>query len=107
MSPKMTASKEEIKGLPVMSEGLLTIRLDGFKPAFSSKKDSINLNPILKVTNHPEYNDRTVFENLNTKAKWIWKDFCHAFGIALVADANGDFEFPGDFIGPDDQPDKW
>jgi hypothetical protein len=105
--PKLTATKEEIKGLPPMNEGMLTVRLDGFKPALSKKKDSINLNPQMKVINSSEYNDRNVFENLNTKGKWVWKDFCHAFGVAIVELGNGDFEFPGDFDGPSDDPEKW
>src|SRR6266850_4853182 len=104
--PKLTASKEEIKGMPPMSEGLITVRLDGFKPALSSKKDSVNLNPIMKVINHAEYNDRRVFENLNTKGKWVWKDFCHAFGVPLQ-EVGGDFEFPGEFDGAEDDPTKW
>jgi hypothetical protein len=105
--PKLTASKEEVKGLPAMSEGMLTVRLDGFEPRLSKDKGSVNLRPVLKVINHAEYNDRRVFENLNTKGKWVWKDFCHAFGVPMAADAAGDFEFPGEFDGPEDQPDKW
>lgn len=105
--PKLTASKEEIKGLPLMNEGMLTVRLDGFKPQLSKKKDSVNLNPVMKVINHAEYNDRNVFENLNTKGKWVWTDFCHAFGVPLVTTPTGDAEFPGDFDGPEDDPTKW
>jgi hypothetical protein len=104
---RLTASKDEIKGLPAMNEGLVTLRLDGFKPKFSKDKGSVNLNPILKITNHPEYNDRVVFENLNTKGKWVWKDFCHAFGVPMVELPGGDFEFPGDFAGADDNPESW
>lgn len=106
MSPRLTASKEEIKGLPPVPEGMYTIRCDGFKPRYSKDKQSINLNPILKITNNAEYNDRVIFDNLNTKAKWIWKDFCHCLGVPLQEDAAGDFEFPGNFEGPDD-PEKW
>jgi hypothetical protein len=105
--PKLTASKEEIKGLPLMVEGMVTVRLDGFKSQLSKNKDSVNLNPIMKVINHAEYNDRNVFENLNTKGKWVWKDFCHAFGVPLVETPTGDAEFPGDFDGPEDDPTKW
>lgn len=104
--PRLKASADEIKGQPLMSEGLVTVRLDGFKPQFSKDRGSINLNPQLKVINHAEYNDRSVFENLNTKAKWIWKDFCHSFGVQMV-EANGEFEFPGDFDGQEDDPTKW
>jgi hypothetical protein len=105
--PKLTASKDEIKGMPPMVEGMLTVRLDGFNPKLSKKKDSVNLNPTMKVINHAEYNDRNVFENLNTKGKWVWKDFCHAFGVPLVETPSGDAEFPGDFDGPEDDPTKW
>lgn len=104
---RLTASKDEIKGLPPMPEGLYSVRCDGFKPKLSKKGDSINLNPILKVTNDANFNDRTIFENLNTKGKWVWKDFCHCFGVPLVEDAAGDFEFPGEFVGPDDKPEQW
>jgi hypothetical protein len=95
--PKLTASKEEVKGLPPMNEGIVTVRLDGFKPALSRDKGSVNLNPDMRVINHAEYNDRPVFENLNTKGKWVWKDFCHSFGVPLVESGNGSVEFPGDF----------
>jgi len=104
--PRLKASAEEIKGLPPMREGLVTVRLDGFDPKYSKDRQSINLNPILKIINHAEYNDRPVFENLNTKGKWVWKDFCHSFGVPLL-EQNGDFEFPGDFDGPEDDPTKW
>jgi hypothetical protein len=104
--PKLKASSEEVKGLPPMKEGMLTVRLDGFTPKLSKDKGSVNLNPTMKVINHAEYNDRAVFENLNTKGKWVWKDFCHAFGVPMI-EANGDFEFPGDFDGPEEDPEKW
>jgi hypothetical protein len=104
--PKLKASAEEVKGLPPMQAGLVTVRLDGFTPKFSKDRGSVNLNPTMKVINHAEYNDRAVFENLNTKGKWVWKDFCHAFGVAMVEN-NGDYEFPGDFDGPEDDPEKW
>lgn len=105
--PRLTASKEEIKGLPLLPEGMYAVRLDGFKPKHSKDKQSINLNPQMKVINHADYNDRVVFDNLNTKAKWIWKDFCHAFGIPLGENSTGDIEFPGVFDGPEDNPEGW
>lgn len=104
--PKLKASSDEVKGLPPMPEGMYTVRLDGFKPEYSKDKGSVNLNPVMKVINHADHNDRSVFENLNTKGKWVWKDFCHSFGV-IMPEVNGDFEFPGDFDGPEDQPDKW
>jgi hypothetical protein len=107
--PKLTATKEELKGPPLLPEGLYTIRMAGFKPQFSKDKGSVNLTPQLKIINHPDYNDRSPgFENLNTKAKFLWQDFCHAFGVPLQENpANGELEFPGDFSGPDNDPTKW
>lgn len=105
--PKLTASKEEVKGLPAMPEGMYTVRLDGFKPKWSKDKGSVNLNPQLKVINHADFNDRIVFENLNTKGKWVWKDFCHGFGVPLTEGTNGDVEFPGDFDGDENNPEVW
>jgi len=88
-------------------EGLYTVRLDGFEPSLTAKRDSVNLNPQLKIVNHPTLNDRHIFTNLNTKAKWLWPDFCHAFGVPLNETPAGEIEFPGDFIGPEDDPTKW
>ncbi len=105
--PKLTASKEEISGLPAYPEGLYSFRLDGFKPSFSKDRGSVNLNPTLKIVNHSELNDRILFENLNTKGKWVWKDFCHAFGVPLIEGPDGDCEFPGDFAGPEGDPKAW
>jgi hypothetical protein len=104
--PKLTASKEEIKGLPAMPEGMYAFRLDGFKPKHSKDKGSVNLNPQIKIINSADFNDRNVFENLNTKGKWVWKDFCHALGVPL-AEVNGDYEFPGNFDGAEDNPESW
>lgn len=104
---KIKASKEDIKGTPPMPAGIYTVQLKGFKPALDGKGTGVNLNPQLEVVNHPEYNNRPVFESLNTKAKWRWKAFFGCFGIILQEDANGDFEIPGDFTGPENDPSKW
>jgi hypothetical protein len=100
--PKLTASKEEVKGQPPMPPGIYTVKLSGFKPKLSKKGDSVNLNPQMEVINHPEFNNRKVFDSLNTKAKFTWKPFAAAFGITVVEDAQGNIEFPGDWDGPDD-----
>lgn len=112
--PKLTASKDKIEGLPPLPEGIYAFRLDGFKPAKASKGGSVNLNPIMKVINHPEYNDRNIFENLNTKGEWVWKDFCHALGVELPMDGADSYEFPGTFNCrvhgdqcPQDDPQNW
>ena len=100
--PRFTASKDKIEGKPPIPEGIYSFRLDGWKPKWSKDKGSINLNPVLKVINHAEYNDRYLYENLNTKGEWVWKDFCHALGVPLPQDASGEYEFPGKFVDPND-----
>jgi hypothetical protein len=105
--PTIKVSKEEIKGNPPMTAGIYTVQLKGFKPSFSKKKDSVNLNPQLEVINHPEYNNRPVFESLNTKAKWAWKPFFSAFGFVLTEDGNGDYDIPVTFVGPENDPSQW
>lgn len=104
--PRLTASKEEIKGLPLLPEGLYAVRLDGFKPKYSKDKGSVNLNPQLKVINHAQYNDRNIFEFLNSKAKWVWQDFHHGFGVTMPEDGNGEKEFVG-FDGDENNPEAW
>lgn len=105
--PRLTASKDEVKGPAPLPEGLYTVRLDGFKPKAAKKGGSVNLNPTLKVVNSAEFNDRYVFENLNSKGPWIWPDFHHCFGVDITKDAEGNYEFVG--FGPDgeDNPEKW
>lgn len=96
--PKLTASKDKILGLPPVPEAMYAFRLDGFEPKLSNKKDSTNLNPIMKITNHAEFNDRRIWENLNSKGEWVWKDFCHALGVDMAQNSDGGFDFPGNFI---------
>jgi hypothetical protein len=84
--------------------------LDGFKAAWSKNHDSQNLNPQMRVVGNAEHNDRLPgFFSLNTKAKFLWLDFCHCFGVPVPVDAAGEYEFPGSF-GDDsilDEPEKW
>jgi hypothetical protein len=105
--PKLTANKDDIKGMPLLPEGMYTVRLDGFEPKKSKGGGSILLGPVMKVINDPTFNDQRVFDNINTGGKFVWVDFCHCFGVPLVEDASGNVEWPGDFAGPDDDPTKW
>lgn len=105
--PKMQASKEDLEGGKALPEGMYTIALRGFKPKTSKKKDSTNLNPDLRVTNHPTLNDEKVFYSLNTNAPWIWMELCHAFGCPLEDDGSGNVSIPGNFDGPENDPSKW
>jgi hypothetical protein len=101
-------SKESLKGLPPIPGGIFEFRVDGFKPKFSKGKDSVNLNPIIKIINNndPELNNKPIFENLNTNAGWVMNDFIHALGLEMVD--NGDnVDIPGEFTGPDSDPSKW
>ena len=103
---KISFSKEELSG-NVYPDGLYELRLEGFEPKKSKDGGSINLNPVLKIVNHPTLNNKRVFDNLNSGAAWIIESFTHAFGQQLTPNPNGGGDMPGDFIGPDDDPTKW
>lgn len=107
--PKIGASKEQLKGLPPLPPGIYHVRLDKFEPKKPKKpgSDSVNLNPVLKIINHPTLNDRIVFFSFNTAFSPNILEFCHGFGERLVADGE-DMNIPGEFV-PLDEPDptKW
>ena len=103
---KVSFSKEQLEG-NVYPDGLYKVRLEGFEPAFSKKRDSINLNPKLMIVDHATLNNKRVFDNLNSGASWIIEAFVHAFGLQLVPNGQGGGDLPGEFLGPDDDPDKW
>ena len=69
--------------------------------------NSINLNPTIKVINHQNATGRIVFDNLNSSAPWIIEAFCHSFGLELVSDGQGGYNIPGDFNGPESNPEQW
>jgi hypothetical protein len=99
MSPRISFSKEQLAGPPPLDPGLYEVRLEGFEPEASKKGSSTNLNPILKVINHPTHTGKRIFDNLNTGAYWIIPAFVHAFGFKLEDDGQGGFAIPGEFNG--------
>ena len=95
--PRLGVSKESLEQKPPVPEGLYEVRFDGFAPKTSKKGDSINYNPVLKIVNNAHgFNDRRIFENLNSNAGWSQKDFCHGFGLAMLTEGDT-FYIPGDF----------
>lgn len=105
--PKMSVSAEQIKAPEPVPDNIYELRLEGFKPKFSSKKTNVNLNPQLKIATGQFAGKTPLFENLNSDAGWVINDFCHAFGIPMVKNASGGFDIPGEFVGPDAEPEKW
>jgi hypothetical protein len=108
--PQIRVDKSKLKGFEALPPGTYTLRLDGFEPEFSKKKDSVNLNPKLTIINNanPELNDgkHRAFDNLNSQAGWVHIDFCHAFGERMTGEEDGvpmenwsspDVGIPGDF----------
>lgn len=128
MAFAMNFSREQIQGKPPVPDGRYTLKLSGFKPAWSRQKPgqseqeykekrSLNLNPQLEIIGHPDYEGAKVFENLNMSAPWILNDFLHAFGVPMeeVQDGNqgteaASYSFPGIFDGSEqhpEEPEKW
>ena len=103
---KMGVSKESLEGRPPVGAGIFTFRCDGFKPKKSKKGDTVNLNPILKVINHPVHNDRNLFFNCNTAAGWLMIAFVHSLGIPMEQRTDGGADLPGDFAPDPSDPDN-
>ena len=104
---KISYSKEDLAGPPPIPEGMYEVRLSGFQPKRAKSGTSTNLQPQMEIVNNPSFNGSRIFDNLNSSASWIVESFCHAFGHALIPNPNGGGDMPGDFIGPDDDPEKW
>ena len=99
-------NKDSLKGAEPHPEGIYEFRCDGFKPSFSKDRESINLNPQLKIVSHLTLNGKAIWCNLNTKAGWIMDAFVKSLGMEMVITGN-DAALPGDFNGPDEDPKAW
>lgn len=88
MAFQMGVSKEKLEGYKPLPAGVYDVTIVGFEPKLAKNKDSINFNPIIKVINHPEHNGARIFFNCNTKAAFLWNDFCHCFGLTPVEENN-------------------
>lgn len=105
--PKFKVPKDTIEGPEVMPSGKYVVRLDGFKPALSKGKDSINYNPVLRVVAPEDYKDRNVYFNMNSNFGPAITDLAHGFGFKLEKDSDGDYVIPGEFEGPDEDMTRW
>jgi hypothetical protein len=88
--PKLGASKESLEGFKPVPNGIYEIQLLGFEPKSSKNGDSINLNPVMKIVNNPQFNGQRVFWNCNTKASFLWHDFAHCFGLPVEMHKTGE-----------------
>ena len=85
MPHQMDFGKEELKGLQPIAAGIYEVRFIGFEPKESKAGDSVNLNPIFTVVNHPELEGRTlkyVFVG-NSKIPSFLQDMVHCFGLEM------------------------
>lgn len=96
--PRIQTPKDKLASQEQLPPGIYDFTVKEFKPATSKKGGSVNLNPYLRITNHPTLNDRAVFENLNSQAWWVQEDFCHALGVPMEDDGSGGMILPGKFI---------
>jgi hypothetical protein len=108
--PKVAVSKESLEGIKPVPAGMYDVVLNGFEPKWpKSNKDSVNLNPVLKIVNHPKFNGQRLFMNLNTKISNFMQDLAHGFGLPMEEEA-GEMHLPGGakaWSGTDDDPTTW
>jgi hypothetical protein len=98
---RMSASKEEVSGQQeLLPEGMYDVILKGFTPFTSKKGDSVNLNPDVRIVNHPTLNDKKIFISMNTNAPFMWAEVCHCFGCPLE-EVGEEMTVPGQFDGPE------
>jgi hypothetical protein len=105
--PRIGAPTEDLKAV-VFPEGDYDVRLEGFQPAFSKDKQSVNLNPqmVYVGTGDPKMDGKKAFDSLNTKAPWRFDELCRCFGERVVVEGDQTY-LPGDFVGPENEPSKW
>jgi hypothetical protein len=119
MAFKMGFNKDELTGGVPVPEGWYTLQFKGFKPKKSKDGESVSLNAEFSIINNAteEYNNRRVFNGINTKMAFMWQDFVHATGLEMevVQDADAgtekqNYTIPGVFENSDtspDDPEKW
>jgi hypothetical protein len=99
---RMGAPKDSMEPRKVLPAGRYQIRLDGFKPKLSkpqpNKTQSVNMNPELKVTNHPQLNGEKIYTPLNQQVGFILEAFSHCFGLEMEAAGEDTVVIPGGFI---------
>ncbi len=86
--PVLTVSAETVEGKPPKEAGIYQVQLVGFKPKMSKNGDSINLNPQMKIVNHPvaEFNGDYVSDFLNTLFGSTVAAFHNCFGSPISKD---------------------
>jgi len=95
--PTLSVPAAQVEGKPPLTPGLYQFQCKGFKAKYSKKGDSVNLNPIFEVINHPTENGSRIFENGNTIAGWVNIDWFHAMGVDLQKQPSGDYDYPIEF----------
>lgn len=109
---KMKFNKDELEGPKPLPAGLYQVRFVGFKPKMSTKGDSINLNMITEVINHPEHDKRQIWLNLNTQIPSFIQDAVHSFGLEMEDQLSDNPQIPGVFDGNpatfvESKPETW
>lgn len=92
---QMKITKDGLKGIEPVPNGLYDVRLTGFKPTASKLKPgetemtSVNLWPTVEILNRPDLNFKDGKPrnlkcfNMNTKMESSINDFVHSFGLEM------------------------
>ena len=112
MAFKMGLTKEDLSGPPPVPPGIYELQVTGFRPKVSKNGESLNHNGEFTVYGNPAFENRKVFDSLNTSFSSM-RDFVHACGLQMekvVIEGTEIQVLPGLYEDADKNPDdptKW
>lgn len=97
---KMKVDANKLAGPEPAPPGIYEFRFITFRPKWSEKKDSYNLNPQFEIVDPREdIGGKMFFWNANSKNPYWIQDMVHAMGQVMEIDENGEASIPGAFNG--------
>jgi hypothetical protein len=107
--PKMGVPAASIEGSQPLDEGMYKLRLIAISCKKSTKGDSTNMKFEYEIQGQQQKDGKSFKTNIfiSEKAGWIQNDAVHALGLTMEEQPGGALAIPGDFVGPDAEPEKW
>jgi hypothetical protein len=107
--PKMGVPAQSIESSSALDEGMYKLRLTSINCKFTEKKDSVNMRWEYEILGHQTKDGKAYKTSMfiSQKAGWIQNDATHALGLTMEEQPDKSLTIPGEFTGPDAEPEKW